>query len=86
MIDLTTTTRQYLTIEEFAASIGRARRTVYYWIASSKVLAVYTPFGQRIAIHEARRIAGYLDGCLQLRARPVAAHAATSTQARANSA
>ena len=56
MIDLTTTTRQSLRVEEFAEIVGRSRRAVYYWIKTGKLHVVHMPIGQRIPLAECRRV------------------------------
>lgn len=64
MIDLHTTTRTFLTVEEAAAILNKSRRAIYYWIESGKIDTVYAPMGQRIPIAEVRRIFAYLrEGC-----------------------
>jgi excisionase family DNA binding protein len=60
MVNLTTTTRTHLTVEETADLLTRSRRTVYYWIQSGKIDSLHTPYGQRIPIAEVRRLANYL--------------------------
>lgn len=57
MIDLRTTTRVHLTVEEFAEIVGKSRRAVYYWIAKGQLHTVVIPVGRRVTIDEARRVA-----------------------------
>lgn len=64
MIDLRTTTRVSLTIEEFAEIVGKSRRAIYYWITKGHVTVTMTHCGRRITVDEAKRLAlltlGYL--------------------------
>ena len=72
MIDLSTTDRQYLRIDEFVALSGRSRRTVYYWIATKRLRAERSPArGLVIPITEARRVMRYFREPLYTR---VSAH------------
>lgn len=61
MINLVTTQKTHLTVEETAELLARSRRTIYYWITAGKIDAVHTPYGQRIPVTEIRRITQYLD-------------------------
>lgn len=60
MIDLSTTDRQYLRIDEFVRLSGSSRRTVYYWIATKKLRAEKPLHrGLVIPVTEARRVIRY---------------------------
>jgi hypothetical protein len=61
MIDLATTSRQFIHVDEFATAVQRTRRTIYYWIQLHKISLVETPLGKRIPIAEARRIYALLQ-------------------------
>jgi len=56
MIDLTTTSRQYLLPEELAEIFLVSKRTVYHWIEDGRVYVVRVAHSVRIPIAEARRL------------------------------
>ncbi len=56
MIDLATTTKQYLRIDEFVQLFGVSRRTVYNWRRAGRLAFIYVGQGCRIPVEEARRL------------------------------
>lgn len=86
MIDLATTSKTHVTIEECAEILRKSRRTIYYWIANGKIDASHTPLGQRIPVAELRRLANYLKDhtFLQVAHPAVESVRALSVQASAN--
>lgn len=56
MIDLATTSRQYLLPEELAEIFRVSKRTVYHWIEDERVYVVRVAHSVRIPIAEARRL------------------------------
>lgn len=61
MINLDTTTRTHLRIDEFAELIGKRRRMVYYYVKQGKLHTEVTWAGTRIPIAEARRVIKLLE-------------------------
>jgi len=57
MIDLATTQRETLTVDEVAEILQRSRRAIYYWLRDGKLPVVYTPFGQRVPTQAVRQLA-----------------------------
>jgi excisionase family DNA binding protein len=56
MIDLSTTSRQYLLPEELAEIFLVSRRTVYHWIEDERIRVVQVAHSIRIPIDEARKL------------------------------
>lgn len=56
-IDLLTTTKQFLRLQEFAETINMSRRTMYNWIREGKLTTVKIGGSRRVPIAEARRLA-----------------------------
>lgn len=56
MIDLATTSRQYLLPEELAEIFLVSKRTVYHWIEDERVRVVKVAHSVRIPIDEARKL------------------------------
>ena len=56
MIDLTTTSRQYLLPEELAEIFLVSRRTVYHWIEDERIRVVQVAHSIRIPIDEVRKL------------------------------
>ena len=54
-IDLTTTTRKYISVEEFAQAVSVKARTVYYWIDKGALPAIRMGKVIRIKVEEARK-------------------------------
>lgn len=61
MLDLATTTKAFVTVDEVAEYLHRSKRTIYYWIHHGKIDSTHTPLGQRIPIAELQRLAQYLQ-------------------------
>lgn len=57
MVDLATTVRQNLRIDEFTEIFDVSRRTVYNWRVSGKIQAIQVGGTLRIPVSEARRLA-----------------------------
>jgi excisionase family DNA binding protein len=56
VIDLATTTRQYLRVEEVCELFDVSRRTVYYWIQNNKIPSTHVAGSQRIPVPELRQL------------------------------
>lgn len=64
-IDLARTSKQFISLDEFAETIGISRRTLYNWITAGKLDTIKIYGSRRIPIAEARRLAQVelLPGC-----------------------
>jgi excisionase family DNA binding protein len=60
VINLTTTSRQSLTIPEVRELLNKPRRTIYYWIETGKLPVIRTADGSRVPIGAVRALAHYL--------------------------
>lgn len=56
-IDLARTSKQFLSLQEFAETIGVSRRTLHNWITAGKLRTVKICGSRRVPIAEARRLA-----------------------------
>ena len=56
MIDLETTTKKYLRVDEVTALLDVSRRCVYYWIESGKMPSVHIAGSYRIPVSALRRL------------------------------
>ncbi len=50
MIDLETTTKQFLNVQEVMALLDVSRRTVYYWVSSGQVESITINSTVRISV------------------------------------
>jgi predicted DNA-binding transcriptional regulator AlpA len=56
MIDLTTTDRQFLRVDEVMGLFGVSRRTVYYWAHHRKLACIHIDRTLRFPIADLRRL------------------------------
>lgn len=56
-IDLARTQKQFISLQEFADTIGVSRRTLYNWITAGHLATVKIRGSRRVPIAEARRLA-----------------------------
>lgn len=56
-IDLARTQKQFISLDEFADTIGVSRRTLYNWITAGQLQTVKIYGSRRVPIAEARRLA-----------------------------
>lgn len=64
MVDLATTQKAYLRIDEIQEIFGRSRRTIYYWIERGKLPVETCPVGVRVPTRAVKRLAVVIYGCL----------------------
>ncbi len=60
-IDLARTQKQFLSLDEFAETIGVSRKTLYNWITAGHLHSIKIRGSRRIPIAEARRLAHVAD-------------------------
>ena len=56
MIDLDTTTKKFLRVDEVCALLEVSRRTCYYWIESGKIPSVHIGGSYRIPVAAFRKM------------------------------